>query len=148
MILRHFLLKHEQPARRFRQNSRQESQTARCLHLQISKSYQRTTGSYIPVHMSLHLCVSSLTIKSPRISPETCSQLSARFTPCRKLSFDLQNYEKQEEVLPGEIKALVNERNNARLEKNWAESDRIRDLLIEKGYMVKDSKEGTFVEKK
>ena len=64
------------------------------------------------------------------------------------LGFDLANYEKQEEILPDEIKKLVDERNNARLEKNWAESDRIRDLLTEKGYVVKDSKDGTIVEKK
>ncbi len=64
------------------------------------------------------------------------------------LGFDLKNYEKQEEDLPDEIKTLVIERNNARAEKNWAESDRIRDILIEKGYLVKDSKEGTIVEKK
>ncbi len=63
------------------------------------------------------------------------------------LGFDLKNYQKEETVLPEEIKSLVDERNKARLEKNWGESDRIRDLLISKGYSVKDSKEGTIVEK-
>ena len=63
------------------------------------------------------------------------------------LGLDLKNYKKQENVLPEEIASLVNERNEARVNKNWAESDRIRDILIEKGYTVKDSKEGTIVEK-
>lgn len=63
------------------------------------------------------------------------------------LGLDLKNYKKQENVLPEEIASLVNERNEARANKNWAESDRIRDILIEKGYTVKDSKEGTIVEK-
>ena len=63
------------------------------------------------------------------------------------LGLDLKNYQKQESDLPDEIKNLVNERNEARNNKNWAESDRIRDILIEKGYSVKDSKEGTIVEK-
>lgn len=63
------------------------------------------------------------------------------------LGLDLKNYQKQESDLPEEIKNLVNERNEARNNKNWAESDRIRDILIEKGYSVKDSKEGTIVEK-
>ena len=63
------------------------------------------------------------------------------------LGLDLKNYQKQENVLPEEIENLVKERNEARINKNWAESDRIRDLLIEKGYTVKDSKEGTIVEK-
>ena len=63
------------------------------------------------------------------------------------LGFDLKNYEgpKQKE-LPGDIKELVNQRNEARINKNWQESDRIRDLLIEKGYTVKDSKDGTILE--
>ena len=62
------------------------------------------------------------------------------------LGLDLKNYQKQENVLPEEIENLVQERNEARKNKNWAESDRIRDILIEKGYTVKDSKEGTIVE--
>lgn len=64
------------------------------------------------------------------------------------LGLDLAHYEKKQEKLPADIKALVEERNVARSEKNWSESDRIRDVLIEKGYDVKDSKEGTIVEKK
>ncbi|MCQ2367564.1 MAG: cysteine--tRNA ligase [Kiritimatiellae bacterium] len=53
--------------------------------------------------------------------------------------------EKKEESIPEEIAALLEERKVARAAKNWAESDRIRDLLKEKGYAVKDSKEGQSV---
>lgn len=63
------------------------------------------------------------------------------------LGLNLKEYKKQEKILPDEVKDLVNKRNEARKEKNWSESDRIRDLLIEKGYIVKDSKEGTIIEK-
>ncbi len=63
------------------------------------------------------------------------------------LGLNLKDYKKEENILPEEIQSLVNERNEARANKNWAESDRIRDHLIEKGYTVKDSKEGTIVEK-
>ena len=64
-----------------------------------------------------------------------------------KIPLYWRSYEKEEEALPEEILELVNSRNEARANKNWAESDRLRDLLIEKGYSVKDSKEGTIVEK-
>ena len=63
------------------------------------------------------------------------------------LGLDLANYEKEEIALPEEVLELVKQRNEARANKNWAESDRLRDILIEKGYSVKDSKEGTIVEK-
>ena len=40
--------------------------------------------------------------------------------------------------IPSEIMTLVEERKQARANKNWAESDRIRDLIISKGYAIKD----------
>jgi cysteinyl-tRNA synthetase len=48
--------------------------------------------------------------------------------------------ERVEEEIPEEIKKLVSERLVARNNKNWAESDRIRDLLKEKGYLIEDLK--------
>ena len=48
--------------------------------------------------------------------------------------------------LPEEIQKLVEERIKARQEKNWALSDEIRDTLEEKGYIVKDTKEGMSIE--
>lgn len=63
------------------------------------------------------------------------------------LGLDLKNYKKEENVLPEDVLELVKSRNEARANKNWAESDRIRDILIEMGYTVKDSIDGTIVEK-
>ena len=44
--------------------------------------------------------------------------------------------------LPEEIQELVNKRKLARENKDWAESDRLRDKLIKLGYTVKDTKDG------
>lgn len=64
------------------------------------------------------------------------------------LGIDIQKDEnKQEERLPEEIEELVNKRKEARENKNWALSDKIRDQLKEKGYAVKDTKEGMAIEK-
>mgnify|MGYP004595133089 FL=1 len=63
------------------------------------------------------------------------------------LGLDLKNYQKVENDIPEEDKKLVEERNEARKNKNWVESDRIRDILMSKGYTVKDGKEGTIIEK-
>ena len=51
------------------------------------------------------------------------------------------------EELPAEIKKLVEERKNARAEKNWAKSDEIRDKIISLGYSIKDTKDGIIVKK-
>ncbi len=68
------------------------------------------------------------------------------------LGLDLKNSEKYLEKqkaleLPDEIEELLEKRKKAREEKNWALSDEIRDCLKEKGYIVKDTKEGMTVEK-
>ena len=53
---------------------------------------------------------------------------------------------KQEKEIPQKILELVEQRKQARAEKNWAESDRIRDLITEKGYSIKDTKDGVQIE--
>jgi Cysteinyl-tRNA synthetase len=49
--------------------------------------------------------------------------------------------------LPAEIAALVEARAEARKNKQWAESDRLRDELAAKGWEVRDSKEGQKIRK-
>ena len=53
----------------------------------------------------------------------------------------------KEENLPQEIIDLVEARSIARQNKDFKESDRIRDVLNSKGYRVLDSKEGQKIEK-
>ena len=55
---------------------------------------------------------------------------------------------KEEQQIPQEILDLVEQRKVARNEKNWAESDRLRDLIIEKGYSIKDTKDGVEITKR
>lgn len=44
-----------------------------------------------------------------------------------------------EEEVPEKVLKLAEERNKAREEKNWAESDRLREVIKEAGYLVEDS---------
>ena len=68
------------------------------------------------------------------------------------LGLDLENSKQYLEEaknveLPEEIAELLEKRKQARENKDWAMSDKIRDELKEKGYSVKDTKEGMTVEK-
>lgn len=68
------------------------------------------------------------------------------------LGLDMANAEKyikeqQSITLPAEIEQLIEKRKEARKNKNWELSDKIRDDLKAKGYNVKDTKEGMTVEK-
>ena len=58
-----------------------------------------------------------------------------------------EKVEDNNEDIPEEIAQLVEQRKIARKNKNWAESDKLRDLIKEKGYIVRDSKDGASVEK-
>ena len=49
--------------------------------------------------------------------------------------------------IPSEITDLVEQRAEAKKAKNFAEADRIRDLITSKGYSVKDTPQGPQVEK-
>jgi len=53
----------------------------------------------------------------------------------------------QNEQIPPEIQDLLNQRQTARDNKDWALSDKIRDEILELGYVIKDTKEGQQVEK-
>ena len=50
--------------------------------------------------------------------------------------------EKEEEILDSDIEKLIEERQAARKEKNFARADEIRNLLLEKGIVLKDTREG------
>lgn len=54
---------------------------------------------------------------------------------------------KKEVELPKSVLELIEKRKQARINKNWIESDKIRDELQNMGYTVKDTKEGMEVTK-
>ena len=56
---------------------------------------------------------------------------------------------KEEAVeIPEDIKAIAEERFLARQNKDWAKSDELREVLSQKGYLVKDAKDGYTLSKK
>ena len=63
------------------------------------------------------------------------------------LSLDLDKNDKEDINIPEDIKLILNERKDARKNKNFAKSDELRDKLKEFGYIVKDTKDGQIIEK-
>ena len=84
-------------------------------------------------------------IKNPKKSKQL-ADLLLDFDKVLGIKIDEPIKQKQEE-LPEDILDLIEKRKQARQEKNWALSDELRDLIKEKGYAVKDSKDGMTVEK-
>jgi cysteinyl-tRNA synthetase len=59
----------------------------------------------------------------------------------RILGLDLDKVDKTD-ILPLEIQQMVENRKKARMEKNWEMSDRLRDDIKARGYVVQDTKDG------
>jgi len=51
-------------------------------------------------------------------------------------------YVKEDNSIDAEVEALIEQRQNARKEKNWAEADRIRDLLKDMNIILEDTPQG------
>lgn len=83
-------------------------------------------------------------IRYPKKS-KNLAKLLLKFDEVLGLKIDEESEEKEE--VPEEILKLAEEREKARQNKNWEMSDKIRDIIKEKGYIIKDSKDGTQIEK-
>lgn len=93
----------------------------------------------MPQAMSVVWEVAKNPVKSPKFA-----KLLLKFDEI--LGLKLGEEEKIE--LSEDIQKIVDERKIARENKDWAKSDELRDVLNEKGYIVKDSKDGMEVLKK
>ena len=95
----------------------------------------------MPLAMSFVWEVIKYSKKSPEIA-----ELLLKFDTVLGIEINKEETNKEIEI-PEEVLKLVEARKQARQEKNWAESDRLRDLIKEKGYEVKDTKEGMEINK-
>ena len=97
------------------------------------------------LNMPVALSVIWDVIKNPNKSKKL-ADLLLEFDKVLGVDIEKENEEKEIE-LPNEILDLIEQRKIARENRDWALSDKIRDDLKEKGYIVKDTKEGMQVEK-
>lgn len=76
--------------------------------------------------------------EQPRAGREAAQALEALMEICGVLNI----LGKKSEQVPADVQALAQQRAQARKDKNWAESDRLRDAIQVKGYLVEDTREG------
>ena len=92
------------------------------------------------LNMPLAMSVVWEVIKNPKKSKKL-ADLLLKFDKVLALKIDKPIKQKVSEI-PSEIIELAEKRKQAREDKNWEESDKIRDEIKSKGYIIKDSKEG------
>ena len=74
--------------------------------------------------------------------------LALKFDKVFALDLDKVKEEKVEIDVPADVVALAEQRLAARKEKNWAESDRLRNEIAERGFAIKDTSTGYEITKK
>ena len=68
--------------------------------------------------------------------------LALKFDKVFALNFDKVKEQKVEVDIPQNVKDLAEQRKIARQNKNWAESDRLREEISSLGYAIKDTANG------
>ncbi len=94
-----------------------------------------------------HLFEAVKMINAGKLSPADTAALRSLFDDIVGGVLGLRDDEsagsgRAEKALEGVMEIVLEDRRKARAEKNWAESDRLRDLLASYGITVKDTKEG------
>lgn len=88
----------------------------------------------MPLAMSVVWEVARYSEKSKKMA-----ELLKKFDMVLALNIDKEN---KEQEVPRKVIELAEKRKVARENKDWSESDRLRDLIKAKGYIIKDSKNG------
>ena len=98
------------------------------------------------LNMPLAMGVVWEVIRNEKKSPKL-AKLLLKFDSILGLKIDEETKNAKEEI-PEEILKLANKREEARKNKDWAKSDELRNIINEKGYSIKDTKDGTVITKK
>ena len=86
-------------------------------------------------------------IRNENKSPDL-AKLLVKFDTVLGIKIEKEIKDFNQEQIPEEIIRLVQEREEARKNKDWNKSDELRDLINSKGYDIKDTKQGTEVKRK
>lgn len=97
------------------------------------------------LNMPLAMGVVWEVVRQEKKSPKWANLL-AKFDRVLGLKIEETNNKLQEDI-PKEILDLLEQRKEARKNKDWTKSDELRDLIQSKGYVLKDTKNGVEIEK-
>ena len=62
--------------------------------------------------------------------------------------FQPSEEEQAKAKIPAEIEEALKKRNEARKSKDFKEADRLRNWILEKGFVIEDSPKGSYLKKK
>ena len=110
---------------------------------QIEEGFHKAINDDLnmPLAMSFVWEAAKFEKKNPEIA-----EILTKFDNILGIKINEENSGKQD--IPKEILDLVDKRRIARENKDWDKSDELRDLINQKGYDIKDTKQGTEIKKR
>ena len=110
---------------------------------QIEEGFHKAINDDLnmPLAMSFVWEAAKFEKKNPEIA-----EILTKFDNILGIKINEENSGKQD--IPKEILDLVDKRRIARENKEWNKSDELRDLINQKGYDIKDTKQGTEIKKR
>lgn len=85
-------------------------------------------------------------LDADQVSQDDAKSLLAFFKRADQI-LGVLSFEKEEVSLTTELENALEERETARQQKNWAEADRLREFIKEKGYVIVDTPKGAQLKK-
>lgn len=131
--------------KRLKEGYKSHNQGNEHIEEEVIKEYEQRFLQAINDDLNMPVAMSIVweVVKNPNKSKQL-AELLKKFDLVLGLNLDEEDKKVE---LPEEILELIEQRKQARANKDWAKSDELRDLISSKGYIVKDSKEGMSVEK-
>ena len=110
---------------------------------QIEEGFHKAINDDLnmPLAMSFVWEAAKFEKKNPEIA-----EILTKFDNILGIKINEENSGKQD--IPKEILDLIDKRRIARENKEWNKSDELRDLINQKGYDIKDTKQGTEIKKR
>ena len=116
---------------------------------EVIDKYRAEFGAAVDDDVNIPLALGILWTMLKEPASKDIYALALEFDKVLGLSLDKAKPAEKEKIeVPDEIRQIAEQRLSARKDKNWAESDRLRDKLAEMGYAIIDSKDGYTIEKK
>lgn len=111
---------------------------------QIEKKFHNAINDDLnmPLAMSFVWEAARFEKKNPQVA-----KLLAKFDMVLGIKIEEKSCKIEENNIPQDILDLVEQRKVARENKDWDKSDKLRDLIAQKGYIIKDTKQGMKISK-
>ena len=129
-------------------NSEQDNSKITKLIERVRKRFEKSMDNDIDISGALASIFDFVKEINLLISKNKLSKKDAELIKNQMNEFDkVLGILKKEEELSSEIKLLINQREDARKNKEWKKSDELRDELNKKGYVIEDTAQGPRVKK-